>query len=150
MFVITSVWSWKLHIENGSRVPWPQRAAHFSDQQLWHDVGSVNGNFIPMIIYKLNCENFILLYCLKERTSDESKESECFKSLLHARTQEFVEEARWFDFDCVVDSSIDLWFFPPKVLSPYFGGMIAFVKDTELSLERTPRAKIIVDDREHK
>lgn len=29
---------------------------------------------------------------LQERTSEESKESECFKSLLHARTQEFVEE----------------------------------------------------------
>ena len=35
-----------------------------------------------------------------------------------------------------------------KVLSPYFGGMIAFVKDTEVQLERmTDRAKISVNER---
>ena len=33
---------------------------------------------------------------LQERTSEESKESESFKSLLHARTQEFVQEVRVF------------------------------------------------------
>lgn len=35
-----------------------------------------------------------------------------------------------------------------KVLAPYFGGMIAFVKDTELGLERTTdRSKITVNER---
>ena len=33
---------------------------------------------------------------LQEQTSEESKESESFKSLLHARTQEFVQEVRVF------------------------------------------------------
>ncbi|XP_019856256.1 PREDICTED: vacuolar protein sorting-associated protein 52 homolog [Amphimedon queenslandica] len=66
----------------------------------------------------------MMLAVLTERTSDESKESETFKSLLHARTQEFVEE----------------------VLSPYFGGMTAFVKDTELLLERD-RARITVNEK---
>lgn len=33
------------------------------------------------------------------------------------------------------------------MLSPYFGGMIAFVKDAEVSLERTPKDKISVDER---
>jgi hypothetical protein len=64
----------------------------------------------------------MMLGVLTERTSENSKESECFKSLLHARTQEFVDE----------------------VLSPYFGGMIAFVKDVELQLER--RETIRVDE----
>ena len=33
-------------------------------------------------------------------------------------------------------------------MSPYFGGMIAFVKDTELQLERmTDRSKISVNER---
>ena len=35
------------------------------------------------------------------------------------------------------------------MLSPYFGGMIAFVKDTEITLEReTRRDRIMVDERE--
>ena len=39
------------------------------------------------VIFVLN-NNF----WLQERTSEESKESESFKSLLHARTQEFIDE----------------------------------------------------------
>ena len=31
-------------------------------------------------------------FILQERTSEESKESESFKGLLHARTQEFIDE----------------------------------------------------------
>lgn len=56
----------------------------------------------------------MMLAVLLERTSEDSKEVESFQQLLTARIQEFVEEA----------------------LSPAFGGMIAFVKETEPLLER--------------
>ncbi|XP_064650085.1 vacuolar protein sorting-associated protein 52 homolog isoform X2 [Lineus longissimus] len=56
----------------------------------------------------------MMLNVIMERTTDDSKESESFKELLAARTQEFVEE----------------------ILAPHFGGMIAFVKDCEVQLER--------------
>eukprot|EP00058_Branchiostoma_floridae_P023157 XP_002608647.1 hypothetical protein BRAFLDRAFT_97676 [Branchiostoma floridae] len=56
----------------------------------------------------------MMLGVLMERTSEESKETESFQQLLQARTQEFVEE----------------------ILAPHFGGMIAFVKETEGLLER--------------
>ncbi|XP_067131774.1 vacuolar protein sorting-associated protein 52 homolog [Centruroides vittatus] len=56
----------------------------------------------------------MMLSVLLERTKDDSKESESFKELLNARTQEYVEE----------------------VLSPHFGGMISFVKECEKYLER--------------
>ena len=59
-------------------------------------------------------QQFSLVSPFSKSTSEESKESESFKTLLHARIQEFVEE----------------------VLSPYFGGMVAFVKDTEMLLEK--------------
>ena len=65
--------------------------------------------------------NFILLLLLlecgddvQERTTDDSKESECLKQLLSARTHEYIEE----------------------VLQPHFGGMIAFVKECEVAVER--------------
>ena len=45
---------------------------------------------------------------------EESPTSESFKELLNARTAEYIEE----------------------VLSPYFGGMITFVKDVETQVER--------------
>ena len=51
---------------------------------------------------------------IQERTTDDSKESDCLKELLSARTHEFIEE----------------------VLQPHFGGMIAFVKDCEVAAER--------------
>ena len=50
----------------------------------------------------------------QERTTDDSKEAEMYRDLLAARTQEFVEE----------------------ILAPHFGGLITFVKDAEVSLER--------------
>jgi len=50
----------------------------------------------------------------QERTTDDSKESECLKELLSARTHEYIEE----------------------VLQPHFGGMIVFVKDCEVATER--------------
>lgn len=54
------------------------------------------------------------LIFLQERTTDDSKESESFKELLAARTQEFIEE----------------------ILTPHFGGMMTFVKEAELLQER--------------
>jgi len=50
----------------------------------------------------------------QERTTDDCKESECLKELLSARTHEYIEE----------------------VLQPHFGGMITFVKDCEVAVER--------------
>ncbi|MEQ2172374.1 hypothetical protein GOODEAATRI_020413, partial [Goodea atripinnis] len=49
-----------------------------------------------------------------ERAADDSKEVESFQQLLLARTQEFIEE----------------------ILSPPFGGMIAFVKEAEALMEK--------------
>uniref|UniRef100_A0A3B3Q9E2 Vacuolar protein sorting-associated protein 52 homolog n=1 Tax=Paramormyrops kingsleyae TaxID=1676925 RepID=A0A3B3Q9E2_9TELE len=54
------------------------------------------------------------LCSLNERAADDSKEVEGFQQLLLARTQEFIEE----------------------ILSPPFGGMIAFVKESEALMEK--------------
>ena len=105
--------------------------------------------------------------CAQERVSEESKESESFKSLLHARTQEFVEEVsplpNYIRTHQPPSSSLPhTHHLPPllpllssflslthtQVLSPYFGGMIGFVKDVEPLLERGQRDKIRVDERE--
>lgn len=56
----------------------------------------------------------MMLSVLLERTKEDSKESESFKDLLNARTQEFVEEA----------------------LGPHFGGLMSFVKECETAIER--------------
>ncbi|XP_069097988.1 vacuolar protein sorting-associated protein 52 homolog [Pleurodeles waltl] len=56
----------------------------------------------------------MLLGVLMERAADESKEVESFQQLLTARTQEFIEE----------------------ILSPPFGGMMAFVKESESLIEK--------------
>ncbi|XP_043995284.1 vacuolar protein sorting-associated protein 52 homolog isoform X1 [Gambusia affinis] len=56
----------------------------------------------------------MLLGVLMERAADDSKEVESFQQLLLARTQEFIEE----------------------ILSPPFGGMIAFVKEAEALMEK--------------
>ncbi|KAL5011476.1 hypothetical protein ScPMuIL_010027 [Solemya velum] len=56
----------------------------------------------------------MMLGVLMERTNEDSTESQSFKDLLTARTQEFVEE----------------------ILAPHFGGLISFVKDMEMVLER--------------
>ena len=44
------------------------------------------------IIFVLIMNDYYKTFWLQERTSEESKESESFKSLLHARTQEFIDE----------------------------------------------------------
>ncbi|XP_056012756.1 vacuolar protein sorting-associated protein 52 homolog isoform X4 [Ostrea edulis] len=67
----------------------------------------------------------MMLGVLMERTTEESKESESFKELLTARTQEFIEE----------------------VLSPHFGGMISFVKDCENIIERAGVEALRPDER---
>ncbi|KAI1902344.1 hypothetical protein AGOR_G00043800 [Albula goreensis] len=56
----------------------------------------------------------MMLNVLTERAADDSKEVEGFQQLLLARTQEFIEE----------------------ILSPPFGGMIAFVKESEALMEK--------------
>lgn len=55
----------------------------------------------------------MMLSVIMERTTDDSKESESFKELLLARTQEFIEE----------------------ILTPHFGGLITFVKEAESAME---------------
>ncbi|XP_038226822.1 vacuolar protein sorting-associated protein 52 homolog isoform X3 [Dermochelys coriacea] len=56
----------------------------------------------------------MMLSVLMERAVEESKEVEGFQQLLSARSQEFIEE----------------------ILSPPFGGMIAFVKESESLIEK--------------
>lgn len=56
----------------------------------------------------------------QERTTDDSKEAEIYRDLLAARTQEFVEE----------------------ILAPHFGGLITFVKDCEVFIERGQGEKL--------
>ncbi|XP_029369670.1 vacuolar protein sorting-associated protein 52 homolog [Echeneis naucrates] len=56
----------------------------------------------------------MMLGVLMERAADDSKEVEGFQQLHLARTQEFIEE----------------------ILSPPFGGMIAFVKEAEALMEK--------------
>jgi len=67
----------------------------------------------------------MMLQVLSERTAEDSKETESFQQLLNARTQEYVEE----------------------VLSPYFGGMVSFVKETESVLERGSSLQRINEDK---
>ncbi|XP_076414178.1 vacuolar protein sorting-associated protein 52 homolog [Peromyscus maniculatus bairdii] len=56
----------------------------------------------------------MMLGVLMEREAEDSKEVESFQQLLNARTQEFIEE----------------------LLSPPFGGLVAFVKEAEGLIER--------------
>ncbi|KAJ8000122.1 hypothetical protein DPEC_G00201570 [Dallia pectoralis] len=56
----------------------------------------------------------MMLSVLMERAADDSKEVEGFQQLLQARSQEFIEE----------------------ILSTPFGGMIAFVKESEALMEK--------------
>ncbi|KAL5483835.1 hypothetical protein EMCRGX_G020250 [Ephydatia muelleri] len=67
----------------------------------------------------------MMLGVLAERTSEESKETETFKQLLRARTDEFIEE----------------------VLSPHFGGIIRFVKEVEPLMEQGSRESVAVDEK---
>ncbi|GFO17732.1 vacuolar protein sorting-associated protein 52-like protein [Plakobranchus ocellatus] len=63
----------------------------------------------------------MMLNVLVERTTRDSKEAEMFCDLLAARTQEFVEE----------------------ILAPHFGGLISWVKDSEVALEHGLRRSFI-------
>lgn len=65
------------------------------------------------LIFLINNYN-MMLSVLMERTKDDSKESESFKELLSARTHEYIEE----------------------ILSPHIGGMISFVKECEILIDR--------------
>lgn len=56
----------------------------------------------------------MMLTVIVERTTDNCKESESFKELLSARSQEFIEE----------------------ILQNHFGGLIAFVKECEGALDQ--------------
>ncbi|KAF6039989.1 VPS52 [Bugula neritina] len=56
----------------------------------------------------------MILSVVAEHTSSESHHMDTFKSLLTSRTEEYVEE----------------------VLAPYFGGIMAFVKEAENRLEQ--------------
>ncbi|XP_014674937.1 PREDICTED: vacuolar protein sorting-associated protein 52 homolog isoform X2 [Priapulus caudatus] len=67
----------------------------------------------------------MMLAVIMERTTDDSKESESFKELLNARTEEFVEE----------------------ILAPYFGGMITFVKESENMIERGQADRLKKDEK---
>ncbi|GCC41791.1 hypothetical protein chiPu_0025971, partial [Chiloscyllium punctatum] len=62
----------------------------------------------------------------QERAADDSKEVESFQQLLAARTQEFIEE----------------------ILSPPFGGMISFVKEAELLIEKGQVDKLKAEEGE--
>uniref|UniRef100_A0AAY4D292 Vacuolar protein sorting-associated protein 52 homolog n=1 Tax=Denticeps clupeoides TaxID=299321 RepID=A0AAY4D292_9TELE len=66
----------------------------------------------------------MMLSVLMERATDDSKEVEGFQQLLMARTQEFIEE----------------------ILSSPFGGMIAFVKESEALMERGQLDKLKNDE----
>ncbi|XP_064407979.1 vacuolar protein sorting-associated protein 52 homolog isoform X2 [Latimeria chalumnae] len=66
----------------------------------------------------------MMLGVLMERAADDSKEVESFQQLLTARTQEFIEE----------------------ILSPPFGGMIAFVKESEALVEKGQLDRLKTDE----
>uniref|UniRef100_A0A671PXE9 Vacuolar protein sorting-associated protein 52 homolog n=1 Tax=Sinocyclocheilus anshuiensis TaxID=1608454 RepID=A0A671PXE9_9TELE len=66
----------------------------------------------------------MMLGVLMERAADDSKEVEGFQQLLLARTQEFIEE----------------------ILSPPFGGMITFVKESEALMEKGQLDKLRTDE----
>ncbi|GFO17731.1 vacuolar protein sorting-associated protein 52-like protein [Plakobranchus ocellatus] len=67
----------------------------------------------------------MMLNVLVERTTEDSKEAEMFRDLLAARTQEFVEE----------------------ILAPHFGGLISWVKDSEVALERGQGDRLISEEK---
>ncbi|XP_073319077.1 vacuolar protein sorting-associated protein 52 homolog isoform X1 [Pagrus major] len=71
-------------------------------------------NNYDMMLSVLMSVMVVLPPFVQERAADDSKEVEGFQQLLLARTQEFIEE----------------------ILSPPFGGMIAFVKEAEALMEK--------------
>ncbi|RUS69204.1 hypothetical protein EGW08_023031, partial [Elysia chlorotica] len=67
----------------------------------------------------------MMLSVLVERTTEDSREAEMFRDLLSARTQEFVEE----------------------ILAPHFGGLISWVKDSEVALERGQGDRLALEEK---
>ena len=70
-------------------------------------------NRIEQLVFLINNYDLVL-GVLMERTRDNSKEAESFRDQLNARSAEYVEE----------------------VLSPYFGGIIQLVKESEVLIEK--------------
>ncbi|CAK9799755.1 Vacuolar protein sorting-associated protein 52 homolog [Anthophora quadrimaculata] len=70
-------------------------------------------NRIPQLVFLINNYDLIL-GVLMERTRDNSKEAESFRDQLNTRSSEYVEE----------------------ILSPHFGGIIQFVKESEVMIEK--------------
>uniref|UniRef100_A0A4W5J991 Vacuolar protein sorting-associated protein 52 homolog n=1 Tax=Hucho hucho TaxID=62062 RepID=A0A4W5J991_9TELE len=70
----------------------------------------------------------MMLSVLMERAADDSKEVEGFQQLLQARSQEFIEE----------------------ILSSPFGGMIAFVKESEALTEKGQLDRLKNDEGEYR
>ncbi|XP_017880298.1 vacuolar protein sorting-associated protein 52 homolog [Ceratina calcarata] len=68
---------------------------------------------IQQLVFLINNYDLVL-GVLMERTRDNSKEAESFRDQLNARSSEYVEE----------------------ILSPHFGGMIQFVKESEVMIEK--------------
>ncbi|XP_066919822.1 vacuolar protein sorting-associated protein 52 homolog [Clytia hemisphaerica] len=66
----------------------------------------------------------MMIQVIQERTTDDSKESDSFQQTLNTKIQEYIEE----------------------VLSPYFGGMMTFVKETEPMIERGQAQSIRVNE----
>ncbi|KOC65838.1 Vacuolar protein sorting-associated protein 52 like protein [Habropoda laboriosa] len=70
-------------------------------------------NRIQQLVFLINNYDLIL-GVLMERTRDNSKEAESFRDQLNTRSSEYVEE----------------------ILSPHFGGIIQFVKESEIMIEK--------------
>ncbi|KZC07304.1 PREDICTED: vacuolar protein sorting-associated protein 52 homolog [Dufourea novaeangliae] len=70
-------------------------------------------NRIEQLVFLINNYDLVL-GVLMERTRDNSKEAESFREQLNARSAEYVEE----------------------VLTPYFGGIIQLVKESEVLIEK--------------
>ncbi|XP_060816397.1 vacuolar protein sorting-associated protein 52 homolog [Bombus pascuorum] len=68
---------------------------------------------IQQLVFLINNYDLVL-GVLMERTRDNSKEAESFRDQLNARSSEYVEE----------------------ILSPHFGGIIQFVKESEAMIEK--------------
>uniref|UniRef100_A0A6M2DQG4 Vacuolar protein sorting-associated protein 52 homolog n=1 Tax=Xenopsylla cheopis TaxID=163159 RepID=A0A6M2DQG4_XENCH len=76
------------------------------------------------LIYLINNYDMVL-GILMERTRDNSKEAESFREQLNARSTEYVEE----------------------ILSPHFGGIMQFVKEGEILLEKGQNEEVKKQER---
>lgn len=84
------------------------------------------GNFSSrkeQLIFLINNYDMILNVLL-EHTRDNSKEAETFRQHLSTRSTEYVEE----------------------ILSPHFGGIMTFVKDMELQIEKNPSGNVTYNE----